>query len=121
MDLITNDVRLEHWVSVVQACNTSGISKRQWCRENNVNEKRFYYWQRRIRQLVYQESMGRDDIIESPPVFAELPVAMAEQTPVVPESSGPRLTLSKGNLSIEITALDRNDLLKVTKELLLDA
>ncbi len=28
----------------------SGLSKRQWCRENNITEHQFYYWMKRINE-----------------------------------------------------------------------
>ena len=40
--------RLRLWTERVAACRSSGKQVRQWCRENGVNEKTYYYWQRRV-------------------------------------------------------------------------
>lgn len=51
MDQITHDVRLEGWKDVIRQCHArpKGQTIKEWCAQNNVSEKQFYYWQRRIR------------------------------------------------------------------------
>ena len=57
--------RLILWTERVAACRSSGKSVRQWCQENGIAEKTYYYWQRRIFEL----TKTRAD-----PVFAEVVV-----------------------------------------------
>jgi putative transposase len=40
--------RLRLWTERVAACLSSGIQVRQWFRDHGVNEKTYYYWQRRV-------------------------------------------------------------------------
>ena len=47
---MTTRVRLTHWAGVMQARSKSGQSVRRWCRDNGVNEKTYYYWQRKLRE-----------------------------------------------------------------------
>lgn len=76
--------RLDLWTERVSACRQSGKSVRNWCTENGISEKTYYYWQRRIFQACQSES----------PTFAEV---------LVPESSsGSAAILRYGDLSIEI-------------------
>lgn len=49
MDKITHEVRLNNWQTIITKCNNSGLSKRDWCIQNHVSEKSFYYWQRKLR------------------------------------------------------------------------
>ena len=51
------------WSERVAACRNSGTSVRQWCQENGVSEKTYYYWQRRL----FEETK-----IAAEPVFAEV-------------------------------------------------
>lgn len=44
MDKIENEENLIKWTPI-----SSGIDVRHWGRENNVSEKQFYYWERRIK------------------------------------------------------------------------
>lgn len=36
MDKITHEVRLANWTNLIQDCLSSGLSKKQWCLENQV-------------------------------------------------------------------------------------
>ena len=36
------------WSERVSACRSSGQTVRQWCQENGIAEKTYYYWQRKI-------------------------------------------------------------------------
>lgn len=55
--------RLRLWTERVAACRSSGMKVRQWCLENGIAEKTYYYWQRRIYEAVTAEAQ---------PVFAEV-------------------------------------------------
>lgn len=46
--------RLQTWAPIVRNCKSSGMTVRAWCEENDVNEKQFYYWQRRVREELLQ-------------------------------------------------------------------
>ena len=49
MDKSTSDVRLARWLPIIEECVASGMSKKDWCREHNIELKKFYYWQRKAR------------------------------------------------------------------------
>ncbi len=42
--------RVQLWVERIAECRSSGKSVRAWCRENDISEKTYYYWQRRLYQ-----------------------------------------------------------------------
>ena len=52
MDVATAEIRYQHWVQVIQDWSISGLSKRDYCRQNAITEKQFYYYQRRIRAII---------------------------------------------------------------------
>ena len=52
MDAITAKIRYQRWVQVIQDWNNSGLSKRDYCQQNVIDEKQFYYYQRRIRAII---------------------------------------------------------------------
>ena len=52
MDGKTAEIRYQQWVQVIQAWSTSGLSKRDYCQQKGIDEKQFYYYQRRIRSLI---------------------------------------------------------------------
>ena len=54
MDQIIHDVRTAQWAEIVRSCHERpvGQSAKKWLAENGINEKQYYYWQCRIRNLV---------------------------------------------------------------------
>lgn len=52
MDGKTAEIRYQQWVQVIQDWGNSGLSKREYCGEKGIDEKQFYYYQRRIRSLI---------------------------------------------------------------------
>ena len=60
MDQITHEVRLARWKEVIGQCQSrpEGQSIRDWCKQNDVSEKRYYYWQRRIRLQIAEGMSG---------------------------------------------------------------
>ena len=74
MDKITHEIRLKQWASVIRECHNSGMTVSSWCRENNVHEKQFYYWQRRVRVETYRTLEKTES--EKQTNFVQLPVAI---------------------------------------------
>ena len=46
----TREYRISQWFPIIKACRESGMSVRAWCKQNDVDEKRFYYWQNILRK-----------------------------------------------------------------------
>ena len=54
MDKTTHQVRLAQWTRIIEECNQrpSGMTAKQWLADNNISDKSYYYWQRRIRNKI---------------------------------------------------------------------
>lgn len=52
---ITHKYRIHQWKQIIQECRCSGKTVRAWCEEQEVNEKSFYYWQRKLREEAFTE------------------------------------------------------------------
>ena len=80
MDRSTHEIRLASWKAVVEQCNSrpQGISVKQWLAENNINEKTYYYWLRRVRREVYSQRQQELPLLQETKVpavaFAEIPM-----------------------------------------------
>ena len=57
--------RVQLWAERIAECRSSGMSVRAWCRENEISEKTYYYWQRRLYQQMISAAQRVD--------FAEIP------------------------------------------------
>ncbi len=95
MDKITHEMRRAQWASIVHECNNSGMPKKSWMAINNIDEKQFYYWQRRFRREAIQ---GLQTTLTSSSTFVELP------TPITAcrQDDQPDAILRIGNCTLEI-------------------
>ena len=74
MDQSTHEIRVREWSQIIQDCNASGLTKKEWCLQNHINEKSFYYWQRVIRRETHAACrlpVTADSSVET--TFVELP------------------------------------------------
>lgn len=57
MDEITHEMRLMHWKTIVEQCQSrpENQSAKQWLADRKIPEKSYYYWQRKVRQEVYEK------------------------------------------------------------------
>lgn len=92
MDQITTDVRHNNWAMIISECNSSGISKAEWCRQNNVSVKSLYYYQKKLRNEAYKD-------ISNMQRFAEINNSYTEMPTVHPAASA---VLRVGDSYIEI-------------------
>lgn len=67
--LAKNQIRAENWRGLISACQQSGQTVVNWCQENGINTKTYYYWLRKLRK---QELSGK-----------ELPITVPETKPAV--------------------------------------
>ena len=73
MDQSTHDVRRANWLNIITECQQrpAGVSAKQWLADNGINEKTYYYWQRKFRR----EACGQ---IRLPAVTTQAEVSFAE-------------------------------------------
>lgn len=88
-------MRLAQWTSIIRECNNSGMPKKSWMEINNINEKQFYYWQRRIRLEAVQDLQSS---LSSNTTFVELPAPVA----ACKQDNQPDAVLRIGNNTLEI-------------------
>ncbi len=46
---VRDEYRAQSWAMLIQECNSSGLSNREFCRQRGISEKSFYYWLRKLR------------------------------------------------------------------------
>ena len=64
MDEITL-FKIKEWAELVKSANESPLTRSEWCKENNISEGAFYYWQRRVRK--YALSAIADHVSDNHP------------------------------------------------------
>ena len=106
MDRITHEMRMANWKPIVEACHArpEGQSAKQWLAQNNINEKQFYYWQRRLREDAYfcqkSESLPA---ISSTMDFSFTEISLGNLTQNSEKSFVPDAVIRKGLVSIELS------------------
>ena len=99
MEQSTHEIRVKEWSKIIQDCYTSGLTQKEWCMQNHINEKSFYYWQRVIRK----ETLAKCPLLSSDvqTTFVELPSPkFSAEVPMNEPAAIIRLT---GGITIEIT------------------
>ena len=47
---VREEYRLQEWAQIHRRCKESGLSNREFCRQNGIAEKTFYYWLKKLRE-----------------------------------------------------------------------
>jgi len=57
MDKSTHEIRLIQWKQIIEQCQNrpKGQSAKQWMADNQISEKSYYYWLRKIRKDSYSQ------------------------------------------------------------------
>ena len=52
MDQTTHNIRRANWQEIINQCQNrkSNTTVKQWCLDNAINEKSYYYWLRKFRR-----------------------------------------------------------------------
>jgi transposase-like protein len=101
---MTKQVRLTQWAQIVHERKESGQSNRAWCRENGINEKTYYYWQRRLREAAcdrFKAAQLSKGMSLAPTRFTEAQLAASAIMPVpAAMESSHQLHLEIGGIKI---------------------
>lgn len=108
MDQLTHNVRRSNWINIIRQCQDrpAGTTAKQWLVENDISEKSYYYWLRKIRREVCEQEGLQEDTNPSALSFVEIPVKTALDTtpvPAVPAAMTPVAVIRSGRLTLELS------------------
>ena len=66
---VKKEVKLAQWAEMVRSRNESGLTVTDWCKQNGINIKTYYYRLKRKRQAVCSE-IEQHDIVTAIPADA---------------------------------------------------
>ena len=77
MDRITHDIRRSSWLEILNQSRQrpAHTTIKQWCLDNGISEKSYYYWQRKFRQEAAAQVSVPAATDSAPVTFAEIPFA----------------------------------------------
>ena len=65
---VRNEYRRQQWTQIILECQNSGLSNKEYCRQNGISEKAYYYWLRKLRNAAAE---GIPQIVEMEPPAVE--------------------------------------------------
>lgn len=68
LQLLGKNQRMAEWTQRVSECRSSGLTVRNWCEQHEINEKTYYYWQRRMWESMNESRSSQ---------FVQIPVETA--------------------------------------------
>ena len=115
--LTLKQFRRQSWAAMLQEQAESGLTVREWCRQNSISTKGFYY----RRQQVQEEILRNTG-----PQFAELVLPEPDegnqcQDPAEPPCFTPQLTISLNGASIGVSESTPGHLLREVLRVIRDA
>lgn len=109
MDKSTHEMRLMKWTAIIKECRNSGMTVAAWCRENNISNKSFYYWQRKIRTKVFDNV--KESTISNKTNFVQLPAPI--DSSIGTPSFKADMVLHVGNNVLELSNTTSENLLSI--------
>ena len=99
MEKVMLSYRARKWLEILRQCAESGMTKRDYCLEQDINEQTFYYWQRRLRGSLSSSALSLQgkDAKSSP--FVRLPI---RESDIRPAHCATAAVVRIGSLSIEV-------------------
>ena len=91
---VKKEVKLREWSEMIQACQNIGITVAQWCAENMLNIKTYYYRVRKVREGICEIKDKHEIVPISVPVLkAESQIVIQTECVriEVPENISPEL------------------------------
>lgn len=93
MDKLTvasHEAKLALWTERIRECKASGLTVKEWCRQNGLGDKSYYYWMRKIKKEAFE-------VLQEQPV---LPTPVMQEQAVFSEIRLPQQTISEGTAAI---------------------
>ena len=119
MDQISHTVRISRWKDIILQCQNrpAEMSAKQWMSENQVSEKSYYYWQRKLRKEAFEQrnhSPLLPAVQETSKVsFAEIriPEPRKSISDIIPENIKPTAVIKTATMTIALSNDIADDLL----------
>jgi len=81
---------IQGWAAQINACNQSGQTVKQWCKENGIAIKTYYYHLKRVREEMLEAIESCNDVQTAGAAHSYLPMEHKE-----PDYSGDNPSLHK--------------------------
>ena len=99
---VKKTVRLQEWERQIEEQKTSGLSVQEWCRQNGIAAKTYYYHLRKVREDFLKSGKSESDRGQNETECAVVPILTASVVgSITVEKNGLHITLPE-NISAEM-------------------
>ena len=67
--IVRNPAKLQEWAKRIEICKSSGKTVSDWCHQNGINEKTYYYWNRKVMYMAGTADSVSGRFYEIPEVY----------------------------------------------------
>ena len=110
-------IRAASWAAMIKQRNDSGLTIREWCAANGIQESVYYYRLNRLRKMALD--------VEETPAPASQNISVSERFAQLPVSSAPDSTVAirirRGDMVVEVSSDAPERLLSFLKEVMFRA
>ena len=120
-------MKLAYWTGIVKEVRNSGMKVQDWCSQNNISTRKYYYWHSKVMKNTYAIAVksgflpgagNSSPAMELPevPDFSELPVPVEIAKPTAAQRKDPDIKIRWERFTIDIgPEFSESDLLKVLR------
>lgn len=70
--MVRNEYRSQNWARVIQECRANGLSNREFCRQQGISEKSYYYWLLKPRNQMVKAAVPQLVQLDSAPALEDI-------------------------------------------------
>lgn len=107
---VKTELLMKSWADMVRECRSSGLTVKEWCADNGVNTKTYYYRLKRVRNYLCDNKLAD---IETDRASGQHDIVPIES---IPDNDAQVIKITSGNISIELPTTVQPHLIKAVIE-----
>lgn len=110
-------IRAASWAAMIKQRSDSGLTIREWCAANGIQESVYYYRLNRLRKMALDVGETSDSTLKNVPVserFAQIPIASAPDSNIA-------IRIRRGDTVVEVSSDAPDRILSFLKEVMFRA
>lgn len=107
VDKLSQEVKMQQWANLIKTCRESELSVKEWCKQNNIAEQTYYYWLKKIREKLVEQTPIQADNPETKTTF--IPIEF--NSVAIEKKKTSKIIINKDDIHIEVPETINEDLM----------